>query len=213
MARRCFIVLEGPEGAGKSTLARALATRMQAAGQAPVTTREPGGTPVAEALRAQLLDAERSWTPEAELLYIVTARADLVARVIRPALEAERIVLSDRYTLSTLAYQVAGRGVDPAFAERCLAAATGGLAPDLTLIVDLPPEEGLARQQAAGKRQDRLDRESLDFHQRVAARYLAESGPGVHHLDGRLSPDGLAEAAWAVLVGARPDLFRFGVTP
>lgn len=209
--RGCFVVLEGPEGAGKSTLARALAARMRAAGLDPVCTREPGGTPVAEALRAELLDAERDWTPEAELLYIVTARADLVARVIRPALADGRVVLSDRYALSTLAYQVAGRGVDPAFADACLAGATGGLAPDLTLIVDLSPEEGQARQKAAGKRQDRLDRESLEFHRRVAARYLAEVGPGVHHLDGRLTPDALAEAAWAVLVAARPDFFGSGV--
>ncbi len=207
----CFVVLEGPEGAGKSTLARALAERMRATGLDPVCTREPGGTNVAEALRSELLDADRNWTPEAELLYIVTARADLVARVIRPALEAGRVVLSDRYALSTLAYQVAGRGVDPAFADACLRAATGGLRPDLTLIVDLAPEEGIARQKAAGKRQDRLDRESLDFHRRVAARYLAESGHGVHHLDGRVAPEVLAAAAWAVLAGARPDLFPSGV--
>lgn len=207
----CFIVLEGPEGSGKSTLARALAARMHAADLAPVCTREPGGTPVAEALRSELLDADRSWTPEAELLYIVTARADLVARVIRPALERGAVVLSDRYVLSTLAYQVAGRGVDAAFADRCLSAATLGLVPGITLVVDLPPEEGIARQQAAGKRQDRLDRESLDFHRRVTARYLAEHGPGVHHLDGRLSPDALADAAWAVLAEARRDLFGSGV--
>jgi dTMP kinase len=207
----CFIVLEGPEGSGKSTLARALTARLTAAGITPVGTREPGGTPVAEALRSELLDADRSWTPEAELLYIVTARADLVARVIRPALQEGRVVLSDRYALSTLAYQVAGRGVDPAFADRCLAAATLGLVPDITLVVDLPPEEGIARQHAAGKRQDRLDRESIDFHRRVAARYLAEHGPGVHHLDGRLTPEGLADAAWAVLARERSDLFVSGV--
>jgi dTMP kinase len=211
MTPGCFIVLEGPEGAGKSTLARALAARLTAAGIEPICTREPGGTPVAEALRSELLNADRSWTPDAELLYMVTARADLVARVIGPALDAGRVVLSDRYALSTQAYQVAGRGVDQAFADRLLAVATLGLVPGITLVVDLAPEEGIARQQAAGKRQDRLDRESLDFHRRVAARYLAEHGPRVHHLDGRLTPEGLADAAWTILVGTRPDLFHFGV--
>jgi len=211
MTPGCFIVLEGPEGAGKSTLARALAGRMTAAGIEPICTREPGGTPVAEALRSELLNADRSWTPDAELLYMVTARADLVARVIGPALDAGNVALSDRYALSTQAYQVAGRGVDQAFADRLLAVATLGLVPSITLVLDLAPEEGIARQEAAGKRQDRLDRESLDFHRRVAARYLAEHGPGVHHLNGRLTPEALADVAWTILARARPDLFHFGV--
>lgn len=203
-----FLVLEGPEGSGKSTLSRALAERLRARGQEPVLVREPGGTPVAEALRAELLDREhRAWTPEQELLYVTTARADVVAHVTRPALAAGRIVLCDRFDLSTLAYQVAGRGVDEELARRCIAAATGGLRPDLTLVLDVTPEVGLARQRAAGKQLDRLDRESPAFHARVAARYLAEAGPGIHHLNGSLPAGELADAAWAALASARPDLF------
>lgn len=205
-----FLVLEGPEGAGKSTLARALTARMEARGLAPVQVREPGGTPAAEALRTELLDHARVFTPEAELLYVTTARADLVAKVVRPALDQGRVVLSDRYDLSTMAYQVAGRGVDPETADRCNRAATGGLRPDLTLVLDVPIEIGLARQRAAGKLQDRLDQESAEFHARVVARYLAEAGPGVHHLDGTHMAAQLADAAWAALQRARPDLFGAG---
>lgn len=197
--RGLFVVLEGPEGAGKSTLAAGLAARCREAGTEPVLVREPGGTPAAEALRAELLDHDRAWTPEAELLYMVTARADLVARVIRPALAAGRVVLSDRFDLSTRAYQGAGRGVDAQALEWANRAATGGLAPDLTLVLDLPVEAGLARQQAAGKRQDRLDRESPAFHERVAAFYRAAAGPGLHHLDASVAPAELQEAAWAVV--------------
>jgi dTMP kinase len=203
-----FIVLEGPDGAGKSTLAQALAERIRAAGHEPVRVREPGGTPVAEALRAELLGREtRDWTPELELLYMTTARADVVAHVIRPALEAGQVVLSDRYDLSTMAYQVAGRGVDASLAAQCNRAATGGLRPDMTLVIDVDPGLGQRRQEASGKARDRLDRETPEFHARVAARYLAEAGPGVHHLRGEEPAQQLADAAWAALRGARPDLF------
>jgi dTMP kinase len=164
-----FVVLEGPEGSGKSTLANALAGRLRGEGIDPVLVREPGGTPAAEALRAELLDADREWTPEAELLYIAAARADLVARVIRPALGAGRLVLSDRFDLSTRAYQIAGRGLPAAQVEWVNRAATGGLEPDLTLVLDIPPGLGRARQLAGGKAGDRLDREAPAFHARVAA--------------------------------------------
>lgn len=198
-----FVVLEGPEGAGKSTLAAALVARYRAAGVEPVLVREPGGTPAAEALRAELLDAHREWTAESELLYMVTARADLVARVIRPALAAGRLVISDRFDLSTRAYQGAGRGVDPDFLEWANRAATGGLEPDLTIVLDLPVVAGLARQVAAGKRQDRLDREDEAFHRRVAEYYLAAEGPQVHHLDAAVVPGELLQRGWELIEAAR----------
>lgn len=207
MARGCFIVLEGPEGAGKTTLARALVARMARDGIEALSIREPGGTPVAEALRRELLDADREWTPEAELLYMTTARADLVNRVIAPALAEGRVVLSDRYDLSTMAYQGAGRGLPMDQVRWVNAAATGGLVPDLTLVLDLDPAEGRARQSAAGKGADRMERESVAFHDRVAAAYRDATGPGVHHLDAGSSPEGVAAVAWRLLHEARPDLF------
>ncbi len=197
-----FVVLEGPEGAGKSTLAAALAERLRRAGHDPLLVREPGGTPAAEALRQELLHADRRWTPERELLYLAAARADLVGQVIRPSLEAERIVISDRYDLSTLAYQAAGRGLPLPMVSWVNAAATGGLRPDLTLILDVPVELGAARQIAAGKTRDRLDREPEEFHRRVAARYREESGPGIVHLDATQSPAELASSAWQALLAS-----------
>jgi dTMP kinase len=208
MTRRgFFIVLEGPEGSGKSTLIGPLAERMRASGTDPVVTREPGGTRAAEIARQAVLDPEHPVGPVAELFFYLAARADLVETVIRPALAAGRVVLSDRFTLSTEAYQMAGRGLDPAMVRMANQAAAHGLKADLTLILDLPPEVGLARQVAGGKRQDRLDRESADFHRRVVDYYLAINGEGVRHLDGRLPPDRLLQAAWSEVRAAAPEAF------
>src|SRR5690606_34695584 len=190
-----FLVLEGPEGAGKSSLAAALAADLAAHGVQPVAVREPGGTPAAEHARKALLDPEAQLAPNVELLFVAAARAHLVQSVIRPALEAGRIVISDRYDLSTLAYQGAGRGVPKETVDLVNRVATGGLRPHLTLVLDVPPAVGAARQQAAGKARDRFEREDRGFHERVHEAYRAAGGPGVVLLNGTLPPAAVLEAA------------------
>ena len=203
-----FLVVEGAEGAGKSTLSAALADRMRGLGLDPVLVREPGGTPAAEAVRAAFLDPANRFAPNTELLYICAARAHLVQEIIRPALEAGRPVVSDRYEMSTMAYQAAGRGLDPDTAARVNRVATGGLRPHLTLVLDIPPEEGLRRHRAGAKAHDRLEQEDAEFHRRVAAAYLAATGDGVRHLDALASPAAVLEAAWTEVVRAAPEIFR-----
>jgi dTMP kinase len=202
-----FIVVEGPDGAGKSALVAALAEAMISMGQQPVVVREPGGTPVAEALRRELLDRSRHFHPLTELLYITAARADHVHHVIGPALARGATVVSDRFELSTQAYQVAGRGVDPATADLFNQAATAGLRADLTIVIDVPARVGMERQVRAGKRQDRLDLEDPEFQARVVSAYLAAAGPGVRHLDGTKDPHEVFQAAWKLFEERWPDSF------
>ena len=208
--RGLFLVLEGPEGAGKSTLAAALVQRMRQAGLDPVLTREPGGTPAGERAREALLDPDHPVGPFTELFFYLAARTELVEKVIAPALAEGRVVLSDRFSLSTEAYQIAGRGLPAGVVLSAAEAAAGGIRPDLTLVLDVPVAVGRARQVAAGKRPDRLEAESDEFHARVAACYLAARGEGVRHLDGCLPPDRLLEAAWEEIVRLEPT--RFGGT-
>jgi dTMP kinase len=194
-----FVVVEGPDGAGKSSLVRALGARLLADGMQVLSVREPGGTPVAEAARKVALRSRHEISPAAELFLILAARADLVARVIRPALEAGQIVLADRFDLSTRAYQVAGRGLPADDVDAALRLATGGLVPDLTLVLDIPVETGRERQRRARKVQDRFEREDDAFHERVRDAYRLAAGPGVVHLDAALSKPTVLEAAWREL--------------
>ncbi len=191
-----FVVVEGPEGAGKSTLVRWLGSELRAEGRDVLTVREPGGTPLAEAARKLALKSRHERAFGAELFLFLAARADLVERVIRPALENGQVVIADRFGLSTMAYQVAGRGLPRADVEAALRVATGGLSPDLTLVLDVPVAVGRERQQAAGKVQDRIEREDDTFHTRVREAYRSASGPGIAHIDASQSKKAVQEAAW-----------------
>ncbi len=164
-----FIVFEGGEGAGKSTQSAALADYLQARGHEVLCTREPGGTPAAEAIRAILLDpANAGLDDRAEALLFAAARGDHAARVIRPALERGEIVISDRFLDSSVAYQGVARGLGAERVAELSLWATGGLLPDLTIVLDVDPALGLAR--VVGP--DRLESEPLEWHARVRQGFL-----------------------------------------
>jgi len=168
-----FITVEGPEGAGKTTQVLRLADRLAGAGLAVTRTREPGGTSAGERIRGVLLEARAEpMTPLAEALLFCAARAELVARVVRPALAAGGTVLCDRFADATLAYQGYGRGLPLDRLAALSAEATGGLVPDLTLLLDLPVGVGLARRRGDGA-WNRFDAASEAFHDRVRRGYLA----------------------------------------
>lgn len=200
MARGLFITFEGGEGAGKSTQVRAVAERLRAAGREVVETREPGGSPGAEALRDLVVTGERDrWTPLAELLIMNAARDDHLHRTIRPALERGAVVVSDRFADSSRAYQGAGGGVDAAVVAAVEAAVVHATTPDLTLILDLPVEAGLARAARRGGH-DRFERKGFAFHQRLRDAFLAIAALEPRRcvvLDGDSSVAALSEAVWA----------------
>ncbi|MGN6192845.1 MAG: dTMP kinase [Rhodanobacteraceae bacterium] len=170
-----LISLEGGEGAGKSTLLSGLRAHFERSGMDVLHTREPGGTPVGEAVRALVLDpAHRDMAVETELLLMFAARAQLVSEVLQPALAAGRWVLCDRFTDASYAYQGGGRGVDAARIAELERIATGGLKPDLTLLLDLPVAHGRARASQRGDA-DRIEAERDDFFERVRSAYRARA--------------------------------------
>ncbi|NDJ77429.1 MAG: dTMP kinase [Chloroflexi bacterium] len=170
-----FITFEGPDGSGKSTQVPLLVDFLRAQGYQVFQTREPGGTPIGDQVRAVLHDLRNAeMHPHTEILLYAASRAQLVAQEIRPRLAAGEIVVCDRYADSTLAYQGYGHGLDLATLRLILDFATGRLVPDLTLLLDISAEDGLQRRQHAaqhGEEWNRMDAQSLAFHQRVREGY------------------------------------------
>lgn len=201
-----FIALEGGEGAGKSSVQQALGDRLGAGGREAVLTREPGGTPLGEQIRALVLAQTSLDDPLTELLLFEVARAHLVASVIRPALARGAVVVCDRFCASSVAYQGYGRGLDPALVAQANEIATGGLTPDLTLLLDLPVETGIARRAGAGDA-NHFDRADVAFHERVRAgfRALAAADTAVWRvIDAAVPLDDVIDACWREVVAALP---------
>jgi dTMP kinase len=207
VAGGCFLVLEGGEGVGKTTQWRRLADHLAAAGHEVVALREPGGTPAGDALRAVLLSPASALTAETETLLFAASRAQLVREVITPALQRGAVVLVDRFLLSTYAYQGRGRALPLAALRDVNAFATGGLAPDLTLLLSLPHEASMARMRARGAA-DRMEREDDAFHQRVRAAFEAALDPSWQQSHPEIGPvvsvdaEGEAEAVTGRCVAA-----------
>ena len=203
MTRGRFITLEGIEGAGKSTLLQGLADALRRRGVAVCATREPGGTPLAEDIRALVLARRAEGVPPStELLLMFAARAAHVAQRIEPALARGEWVLCDRFTDASRAYQGGGRGMDAASIEALAGIAHPGLAPDLTLLLDLSPETGLQRARARSAAGDRFEDEQLAFFARVRASYLqrARMEPQrMRVLDGSAAPDVLLQQALSLV--------------
>jgi len=179
-ARGKLIVFEGAEGAGKTTQIRLLAERLGAVGVACVAVREPGGTPVGDAIREILLHPEKEITAATEALLFMASRAELVAREIAPALAEGTVVLVDRFFLSTYAYQIVGRGLSEPEVRAANRLATGGIVPHLTLLLDVQAHEGLGRADARGAR-DRIERTGDEFHQRVNSAFRQFADPEWQH--------------------------------
>jgi dTMP kinase len=196
-----FITFEGGEGAGKSTQARRLAAHLCACGLPVLLTREPGGSPGAEAIRQALLGGQ-GFDPVAEAMLLFAGRREHVVQTIRPALAAGFWVLCDRFADSTLAYQVHGLGMPRRSFDTLAALALEGLRPDLTLILDLPPAAGMARALARGVAADRYERLDAAFHARVRAGFLALAVAEPDRcavIDATLPVDEVAAALAAVL--------------
>jgi dTMP kinase len=185
-----FVVIEGIEGSGKSTLMTQLSEHLAAGGHGVVVTREPGGTQLGDAVRAIFLNRAIAISPLTESLLVNAARAQHVADVIRPALADGRIVLCDRFSDSTLAYQGYGRGLDLSSLRAVCATAAGGLEPDLVLLLDVPVSVARARLRERNGPTDRIESEDDDFHERVRRGFLELAADSLRHvvLDGMTPP-------------------------
>lgn len=192
-----FVVIEGIEGSGKSTLMGGLGAALRAEGYGVVMTREPGGTAVGDAVREIFLDEPIPVAPWTEVLLVNAARAQHACDVIRPALAAGRIVLCDRFTDSTLAYQGYGRDLELDVIRNVCAVATRGVEPNLTLLVDLPVSVARSRMRQRPGAADRIEREDDAFHERVRRGFLtlAQASPSHRILDGTQAPERVLEEA------------------
>jgi dTMP kinase len=208
-----FLAFEGVEGSGKSTQAALLAAHLKDRGFDVVHAREPGSTPLGERVRALVLDeAGLGIPPRSELFLMLAARAAFIEQVVRPALSVGRVVIADRFELSTLAYQGAGRGLPLDEIEACNRAATEGVSPDATILLELSAEEGASRQRAAAKRPDRIEGEAGEFHRRVAKGYsqLADRVNGIIRIDATGSIDGVRKLVLSALTAHFPETFPRG---
>lgn len=196
MNKGLFITLEGGEGAGKSTLVRHLAEQMENKGRELVITREPGGSTLGEKVRELLLESQEPIDSRSELLLFLAARADHINRIIDPALALGRVVLCDRFTHSTLAYQGYGRGLNLDELKELCRFAAHDLKPDLTLFLDVPVAVGMERRERRSAA-DRLEREEVVFHERVRSGFLdlAKSGD-MEVIDASAAPEQVAKEAW-----------------
>lgn len=203
-----FITFEGGEGSGKSTQIKRLAARLEAQGYHVLVTREPGGTPEAEAVRALLVSGDVArWTAKSEALLNYAAREQHLVQVIRPALAAGRIVLCDRFMDSTRAYQGYGGGCDPAFIDALEQAVVGDTRPDLTLIFDIDPAVGLARARERGDAiaEDRYERKGLAFHTKLRDGFLdilRRNPERCRLIDASQSIDAVSDDVWSIVSGA-----------
>ncbi len=200
--RRRFITFEGGEGAGKSTQVDRLAARLRARGQEVVPTREPGGSPAAEKFRNIILSGQaKQFGAFAETALFAAARLDHLRETIEPALKRGAWVICDRFMDSTRAYQGALGNLEPGVIRALEFVVVGQTTPGLTLLLDLPPEEGLRRaaKRGLGRRADRFESEDIDYHRALRRAFLDIAGDEprrIHVLDAQQSPDEVAEAVW-----------------
>lgn len=200
-----FFVLDGPDGAGKTTQAARLAAVLQERGATVSVLREPGATPAGEAIRDLLLDPETDIGCLAEMLLYQAARAQIIEAVVRPALEEGRTIVLDRFGFSTVAYQGYGLGLDPEIIRTVTSIATGGLEPDHVFVLDLPPDVGLGRLDGP---KDRIERRPLEYHLRVREGFLAEAkrlGDHCTLVDATQTPEEVALAIRQAVERLDPD--------
>ena len=197
MTKGLFIAFEGPEGSGKSTQIRRLTKRLEEVERDFIVTKEPGGTPAGDAIREVLLNPEFRIDALPEFLLYSASRAQHVEEVVKPALGASKLVVSDRFAGASVAYQGYGRGLDLSFIKELTSRVTSNISPDLTLLLDMEPERGLERVANRGQK-DRLERADLNFHRRVHQGFLeqAKEDESWVVLDAEQPEEVLAEAVW-----------------
>ncbi len=211
-SRGRFIAFEGGEGAGKSTQVRTIVARLRDRGLEVVQTREPGGSPGAEALRDLLVNGDAGrWSPLSELLMMYAARSDHLETVIRPALMRGAWVVCDRFADSSRAYQGAGGGVAPAFIEAVDAAVVADTQPDLVVVMDMPVDAGLRRATSRGDSENRFESKGVAFHERLRQGFLnrAAAVPERYRvIDADRTIEAIAADVWTALAAAFPEMTR-----